>query len=264
MTKTSFFWKADVWIKLSQDSLVKVCWKTLANLARSCSVYNLLRWLEHQSSWIWISTSPPPPPPPCPYQSLSSYSTLPLFIGPESDHWLPLSETHLLINVVKTWLMWPWLVKMPLKTCWCCYCYWCWWRGICWQHFGRDFDAEDCSRYRSWGVVNILKLMLMMVEVMKSKLSRDSDARFGTNFEVLVRSRFWSGCLVNILMLKTFMEKPLWLAKSPGTENGVVHLKDMFYIAPMCSMHKKFGPLRKSVCPVFWGATHSNEETIPP
>ena len=113
--------------------------------------------------------------------------------------------------------MWPWLVKMPLETCWCCYCCWCWWRGICWQHFGRDFDTEDCSRYRSWGVVNILKLMLMMVEVMKSKLSRDSDARFGTNFEVLVRSRFWSGCLVNILMLKTFMEKPLlvgWLVKS--------------------------------------------------
>ena len=59
MTKTSFLWKADMWIKLSRDSLVKVCWKTLANLARSCSVYNLLRWLEHQSSWIWISTSPP-------------------------------------------------------------------------------------------------------------------------------------------------------------------------------------------------------------
>jgi len=224
MTKTSFFWKADVWIKLSQDSLVKVCWKTLANLARSCSVYNLLRWLEHQSSWIWISTSPPPSPlpspppppfpPPCPCQFPTTYSTLPLFIGPESDHLLPLSETHYLINVVKTWLMWPWLVKLPFKTCWCCYCCWCWWRGICWQHFGRDFDAEDCSRYRSWGVVNILKLMLMMVEVMKSKLGRDSDARFGTNFEVLVQSRFWSWCLVNNLMLKNFIEQPLWLDKS--------------------------------------------------
>ena len=46
-----------------------------------------------------------------------------VFIGPESDHalhWLCLSLTHWLTHwltpVKKTWLMWPWHVKMPTQN----------------------------------------------------------------------------------------------------------------------------------------------------
>ena len=57
---------------------------------------------------------------------------------------------------------------------------WCWWGGACWHQFGRDFDAEDCSRYRGWGLVNMLKL------------------KFSWDFEAEVWLRFWSWILTNM------------------------------------------------------------------
>ena len=87
--------------------------------------------------------------------------------------------TDWLTIVIETnWLMWPWRCK--LNTCWCCYCCWCWWWGRCWQQFARDFDAEYCSRYRGWGLVNMLKL------------------KFSWDFEAEVWSRFWSWILTNM------------------------------------------------------------------
>ena len=110
----------------------------------------------------------------------------------------------------------PGLWRNLLKTCWCCYCCWCWIWGTCWQQFGRDFDAEDCSRYRGWGLVEILKLKhswdfevevwsrfwnFGLVQVIKSRLGQDYEARFDRDFKVEVQSRFSSWSLVKILML---------------------------------------------------------------
>ena len=72
----------------------------------------------------------------------------------------------------------PGVWRCQLKTSWCCYCCWGWWWATYCQHFGRDFDAEDCSRYRGWGLVKITKL------------------KISWNFDTEVWSRFWSWSLV--------------------------------------------------------------------
>ena len=69
-----------------------------------------------------------------------------IFIGPESDHCLPLSLTHSLTDSVTfSKLNWcnPGVWRYQLKTCWCCNC--CWW-GSCWQQFAADFEAEVWSK----------------------------------------------------------------------------------------------------------------------
>ena len=62
-----------------------------------------------------------------------------------------------------------------------------------------NFYAEDCSRYRGWGLVEILKLKhswdfevevwsrfwnFGLVQVIKSRLGRDYEARFDRDFKV--------------------------------------------------------------------------------
>ena len=69
-----------------------------------------------------------------------------IFIGPESDHCLPLSVTDSLTD----WLLFsrlyccdPGVWRCQLKTCWCCN--YCWW-WLCWQQFVTDLDAEVWSK----------------------------------------------------------------------------------------------------------------------
>ena len=70
----------------------------------------------------WLSITPPPP-------TLCIYFTWAnIFIGPESDHCLPLSLTHSLTNsLLFSKLYWcdPGVWRCQLKTCLCCNC--CWW-----------------------------------------------------------------------------------------------------------------------------------------
>ena len=106
-----------------------------------------------------------------------------------------------------------------LKTCWGCYCCWYWWWESCWQQFVTDLEAEVWS----WSLtsvqtlsalVKILKLKFMrdneaedcsvfcgwsLVEVMKLNLGRDSDARLGQDFDVWVKSKCW--CFVEVMKL---------------------------------------------------------------
>ena len=79
-----------------------------------------------------------------------TYDTCSFFIGPESDHCLPLSLTHWLTD----WLLFskldwcnPGVWRCQLKTCWCCNC--CWW-GSCWQQFVADFEAEVWSKNQTF------------------------------------------------------------------------------------------------------------------
>ena len=83
--------------------------------------------------------------------------------------------------------------RCQLNTRWYCYCRW--W-GMCWQQFDWGFDAEDCSRYRRWGLVKILKL------------------KFSWDVEVEVWSRFSNWSLVKMLRLKF---GPDFLAKDWST-----------------------------------------------
>ena len=77
--------------------------------------------------------------PPCSLFSLQSATFLKgcdwwqgklfIFIGPESDHCLPLSLTHSLTDsLLFSKLDWcfPGVWRYQLKTSWCCYCCWCW------------------------------------------------------------------------------------------------------------------------------------------
>ena len=81
---------------------------------------------------------------------------------------------------------------MPTQTFLCCQCCWFWLWGTWWQQFGRNFEAEDCSRYQgeiwsrfwSYNSVQLLKL------------------KFGQDFEADVWSRFWSLFVVNTLRLR--------------------------------------------------------------
>ena len=75
-----------------------------------------------------------------------------LFIGPESDHCLPLSVTDWLTHWLTDWLLFSkldWcdsgLWRCQLKTCWGFYCCWCWWWGSCWQQLVADMEAEVWS-----------------------------------------------------------------------------------------------------------------------
>ena len=57
-----------------------------------------------------------------------TYDTCSFFIGPESDHCLPLSLTHWLTHwLLSNKLDWcdPGMWRCQLKTCWGCYCCWC-------------------------------------------------------------------------------------------------------------------------------------------
>ena len=83
------------------------------------------------------------------------------------------------------------------KTCWYCYCCWSWYWGTCSQQFGRDFEIECWSRYRSWIVFKIWRTNILGLS-------------FGKDFEVEVWSRFWNWTfwssfwsyrLVKVLML---------------------------------------------------------------
>ena len=116
-----------------------------------------------------------------------NFAGLALFFRPNSDHCLPLSLTDWLTETLTHSLMllrldWcdPGVWRCQLKTCWCCYCYLCCWWGTCWQLCGRDFDTEDCSRYRGWDLVKILKL------------------KFGQDSEAEVWSWFWGWILANL------------------------------------------------------------------
>ena len=76
----------------------------------------------------------------------SSKYNFAIFIGPESDHCLPLSLTHWLTNsLLFSKLDWcnPGVRRCQLKTCWCCN--YCWWWS-CWQQFVADLDAEVWSK----------------------------------------------------------------------------------------------------------------------
>ena len=76
-----------------------------------------------------------------------------IFNWPESDHWLPLSLTHLLTHS-REWslpfsrLDW----SGQLKTCWFCYCCWRWWWGSCWQQFVVDSEGEVTKRFNFFNV----------------------------------------------------------------------------------------------------------------
>ena len=122
----------------------------------------------------------------------------------------------------------PGLWRCQLKTCRCCYCCWCWWWGTYWQKFGRDFYAEDGSRYRFWGLVKILKLKFVQqffetdvwlrlwiwssVDILKLNLVNILKFMFCQDFEAVVCSIFWCWCLVEILKLKLDKDlcKNLW------------------------------------------------------
>ena len=65
--------------------------------------------------------------------------------------------------------------------------------------FGQDFEVEVQARLLSW-LVSILPLMFCRGYVeSKLNLGRDSEARFGQDFEAIVLWKGW--CLVEILKL---------------------------------------------------------------
>ena len=131
--------------------------------------------------------------------------TSPIIVYPcHSLHWL----THSLVLLRLDWCD-PGVWRYQLKTCWCCYsCLHLWW-GTCWQLCGYDSDAEDCSRYRGWNLVKILKLRLSWyfeTEVWSRFWSWGSvdilKPKFGQDFEAEVWSRLCGSRLFNILRLK--------------------------------------------------------------
>ena len=81
---------------------------------------------------------------------VDEYQSAHVFIGPTSDHCIPLFRNWLTDSLLFSRTDWcdPGVWRCQLKTSWCCYCCWGWWWATYCQHFGRDFDAEDCSRYR--------------------------------------------------------------------------------------------------------------------
>ena len=77
-----------------------------------------------------------------------------ILIGHKADHCLPLSLTDSLINsrnVVETWMLWLWLVKMPTQNLLMLK------MRRCWRWLGRDLEVEVWSRYRGWSLVMFWK-----------------------------------------------------------------------------------------------------------
>ena len=95
----------------------------------------------------------------------------------------------------------PGVWRCQLKICWGCYCCWCWCWGSCWQEIWElTLGPKAKLLFRVWaqGLVKILKLKFSQdfeagvcsvfcfwcfVEVMKLNLGRDSETRFGQDFE---------------------------------------------------------------------------------
>ena len=99
-----------------------------------------------------LKSGPPPGPTNLPWAALmlvlkliqTAFETI--FIGPESDHCLPLSLTNSLTDSLlfskPDWCN-PGVWRCQLKTCWSCNC--CWW-GSCWQQFVAHLEAEVWSK----------------------------------------------------------------------------------------------------------------------
>ena len=129
------------------------------------------------------------------WSSQTNSVRLVIFIGPESDHCLPLSVTDWLTHSLPfSKLDWcdPRVWRCLLKTCWGCHWCWCWWSGSCWQQFDADLEAEV------WSEVNVLfRLWLQgLVKILKLKFRRD--------FEVEVWPVFCCWCLVTVTKLNTW------------------------------------------------------------
>ena len=90
-----------------------------------------------------------------------------ILTGPIFDHRLNSSIANQLNRChPSNWLTHSFLVDLidvtlafkDAKNFWCCYCCWCWCWRMCWQQFGRDFEAEAWLKFWSWILVTILKL----------------------------------------------------------------------------------------------------------
>ena len=149
----------------SRFFLCKLLGKAQMRVLNSAALWN---------GWLWETTI-----------SSSSFLIL-IFIGPESDHWQPLSMTHslthsllfsrldwcdlacenLLIFLLSLVLMMDRVGNSLLKI---------------WElRFGQYFTADIWLRFRSWILVKILKLGLVKI----SSLSLAEILMFGWDFEV--------------------------------------------------------------------------------
>ena len=121
--------------------------------------------------------------------SCSLTLTVTIIIGPESDHWLCLSLTDWLTdlltysirNVKKTWLMWPWCVRMPTQNLLRLL--------LLLMLMLRIMLANVCYRFGSWCLV------------LKLNFFQTLSTRVGQDFEVEVQAKFWSWILFIILLL---------------------------------------------------------------
>ena len=127
------------------------------NSSNDC-IYTSNDFSESWPLWVWSFSFPGPHSTalmwqwifsPCAeqlFRSIGIRIVLFVFIGLESDHWLPLSVTNsITYSVAFSRLYWcgPGVWRCQLKTVWGCYCCWCW--RSCWQRFVADLGAEVWS-----------------------------------------------------------------------------------------------------------------------
>ena len=116
--------------------------------------------------------------------------------------------------VIKTWLMWPWRVKIPTQNLLRVLLLLkfvmrmvgnnllqIWKRGLViklnfcsdFEHFGLDFEVEAQARFWSWSLVSILLMMFGLGYEVELSLVQYSEARFGRD-------------LVQMLMFDVFIK----------------------------------------------------------
>ena len=155
------------------------------------------------------------------------------FMGPESDHWLPLPLSNLRTNsLLFSRLDWcdPGVWRCQLKTCWglllllmlmmriVLATVWCIlgsWSLVIKPNFCSDFEHKVCSRFWCWSSGKIFKLEFgqyfaadvlqrlrswILIEMLRLGLVNILNFKFNQDGDV--RLRFQSECLVKIFKMK--------------------------------------------------------------